>query len=239
MGAGRDLFGLRKEGAEFPIEIGLNLIKTEEGLFVVSAIVDITERRRMEARFRAIVESAPTAMVMIDQAGSIVLVNAELERLFGYDRGELVTKKIEVLIPDRFRSGDPGLRTQYFALPHARRARSRRPAREPRENTPPQVARREPCANDSRAELPRRAASGSRGRVRTPPHALPGCGVRAGRPAQATPFGTHVKNDAPVCARSSDCGAEEVNATMVDRTERLRRATWRTIRLHRTARWGG
>jgi PAS domain S-box-containing protein len=121
MGAGRDLFGLRKDGTEFPIEIGLNPTKTEEGLFVVSAIVDITERKRMEARFRATVESAPTAMVMIDQAGMIVLVNTELERLFGYDRQELLHKKIEVLLPERFRSAHPGLRTQYFGSPDARR----------------------------------------------------------------------------------------------------------------------
>ena len=104
MGAGRDLFGLRKDGTEFPIEIGLNPIKTEAGPFVVSAIVDITERKRMEQRFRATVESAPTAIVMIDQAGMIVLVNAELERLFGYDREELLHKTIEVLLPERFRS---------------------------------------------------------------------------------------------------------------------------------------
>ena len=90
MGAGRDLFGLRKDGSEFPIEIGLSPVKTDEGMFVVSAIVDISERKRLESRFRATVEAAPTAMVMIDQVGSIVLVNAETERLFGYDRDELL-----------------------------------------------------------------------------------------------------------------------------------------------------
>lgn len=121
MGAGRDLYGLHKDGSEIPVEIGLSPIQTEKGLFVVSAIVDISERKRLEARFRATVESAPTAMVMIDQAGTIVLVNAELERLFGYGRDELIRQKIESLIPERFRSGHPGMRAQYFSTPQARR----------------------------------------------------------------------------------------------------------------------
>jgi PAS domain S-box-containing protein len=121
MGAGRDLFGLHKDGSEFPIEIGLSPIRTEKGLFVVSAIVEISERKRLEARFRATVESAPTAIVMIDQAGTIVLANAELERLFDYGRGELLRQKIEVLIPERFQAGHPALRTQYFSAPEARR----------------------------------------------------------------------------------------------------------------------
>ncbi|WP_020681838.1 PAS domain S-box protein [Marinobacterium rhizophilum] len=121
MGAGRDLFGLRKDGIEFPIEIGLNPITTDEGILVVSAIVDITERKRMEARFRATVESAPTAMVMIDQTGTILLVNAEMERLFGYHREELLQHKIEVLLPERFKAAHPGMRASFFTTPESRR----------------------------------------------------------------------------------------------------------------------
>ena len=121
MGAGRDLFGLRKDGSEFPIEIGLSPVQTDEGIFVVSAVIDISERKRLESRFRATVEAAPTAMVMIDQVGSIVLVNAETERLFGYDRDELLHQKVEVLVPARFRSAHPELRSRYFATPEARR----------------------------------------------------------------------------------------------------------------------
>jgi PAS domain S-box-containing protein len=120
MGAGRDLFGLRKDGTEFPIEIGLNPIETDEGLYVVSAIVDITDRKRMEARFRGMVESAPTAMLMVDHDGMIVVVNAELERLFGYGREELLHKKVEALLPKRFSASHPALRAGYVSSPRAR-----------------------------------------------------------------------------------------------------------------------
>jgi PAS domain S-box-containing protein len=121
MGEGRDLFGLRKDGLEFPIEIGLNPISTQAGTIVVSAIVDITERKRLEARFRATIEAAPIAMVMIDESGRILLVNAELERVFGYAREELLDREIEVLIPARLRSSHPHLRDQFFGSPEARR----------------------------------------------------------------------------------------------------------------------
>lgn len=120
MGAGRDLFGLRKDGSEFPIEIGLNPIQTEDGNFVISAIVDITERRRAQERFRHAVESAPNAMVMVDSSGNIVLVNEQTERLFLYSREELLGQKVDILVPARYRAKHPAYRESFFANPQIR-----------------------------------------------------------------------------------------------------------------------
>ena len=120
MGAGRDLFGLRKDGTEFPVEIGLNPIETDDGTMVLSSIVDITSRKRLEERFRQVVESAPNAMVMINQRGIIEMVNAQAERVFGFTRGEMLGQPIEMLVPERFRRNHPGLRSSFFHDPASR-----------------------------------------------------------------------------------------------------------------------
>ena len=111
MGAGRELFGLRKDGTEIPVEIGLNPIEEGEGKFVLASVVDITARKQADARFRAAVESAPNGMVMIDRSGKIILVNREIERLFGYTREELLGQPIERLVPQRLRERHPGRET--------------------------------------------------------------------------------------------------------------------------------
>jgi len=120
MGAGRDLYGLLKNGREVPIEIGLNPIETPEGNFVLASIIDITERKRAEERLRLVVEAAPNAMIMVDKDGAIVLVNSQTEKLFGYPRQELLHKPIEILVPERFRGQHPGHRRSFFAAPQAR-----------------------------------------------------------------------------------------------------------------------
>jgi PAS domain S-box-containing protein len=87
---------------------------------VLSAIVDISARRRSEERFRRVVEAAPNAMVMVSARGVIEMVNAETEKVFGYDRAELLGKSIEILVPARFRPQHPGLRGQFFSAPDSR-----------------------------------------------------------------------------------------------------------------------
>ena len=82
---------------------------------------EIEQRRRAEVRFRATVEAPPTAVVMIDSRGAMVLVNAETERIFGYEREELLGQQVEMLVPERFRPGHPQLRAGYLAKPTTRR----------------------------------------------------------------------------------------------------------------------
>ncbi len=120
MGSGLELYGLRRDGTEFPIEISLSPLETEGETLVSSAIRDITERKKAEEKFRGLLESAPDAMVIVDSAGRILLVNAQTEKLFGYEREELIGQWVELLIPDRFRKQHPVHRTTFFADPRVR-----------------------------------------------------------------------------------------------------------------------
>jgi PAS domain S-box-containing protein len=81
---------------------------------------DITERKRLEHRFRQAVESAPNAIVMVDGSGTILMVNVQTEASFGYSRTELVGQPVEVLVPERFRGGHASFRRSYFAAPQTR-----------------------------------------------------------------------------------------------------------------------
>jgi protein-histidine pros-kinase len=120
MGAGLELYGLRKGGEEFPVEISLSPLKTEEGTMVMSAIRDITDRKRADRKFKALLETAPDAMVIVNRDGEMVLVNTQAVKLFGWSREELLGQKIEILVPERFRKHHPEHRSGFFAQPRAR-----------------------------------------------------------------------------------------------------------------------
>jgi PAS domain S-box-containing protein len=120
MGAGLELYGLRKSGEEFPVEISLSPLETEEGTMVMSAIRDITDRKKAEQKFRGLLESAPDAMVIVNREGKIVLVNSQAVNLFGWKPEELLDRRIEMLVPKRFHNVHPGHRGGFFSSPKPR-----------------------------------------------------------------------------------------------------------------------
>jgi PAS domain S-box-containing protein len=89
-------------------------------LGVFAAARDVTKSKRAEQQFRGLLESAPDAMVIVDETGTIVLINTETERLFGYERTELLGKAVETLIPERYRGNHPSYRTGYYTDPMSR-----------------------------------------------------------------------------------------------------------------------
>jgi len=118
--SGLEIFGRRKDGSSFRAEIGLNPIETDDGLLVTSTIRAINTVDDSEAYFRNLLESAPDAMIIIDEQGKIAIVNAQVEQMFGYERQEILGRTIEALLPDRLRDRHLLHRQGFMADPALR-----------------------------------------------------------------------------------------------------------------------
>jgi PAS domain S-box-containing protein len=109
IGTGIELIARRKDGTEFPIEIMLSPLESAEGILVTAAIRNISVRKdaethlaQMEGRYRGLLEAAPDAMIVVNKAGEIVLLNVQAENQFGYHRDELVGQKMTNIVPEGF-----------------------------------------------------------------------------------------------------------------------------------------
>ncbi len=126
----------RKNGERFTSRVVITPRRDAQGRAIGYLLIskDISEEirmseklRRAESRFRVLLEMAPDAMVILNDAGEITLVNAQTEHLFGFPRERLLGRSIEMLLPERFRAGHPGARGRFI---DAVRARASGPSRE-------------------------------------------------------------------------------------------------------------
>lgn len=111
---------MTKGGREIPVLLTTSPIRDAAGSVIgfSKAIHDISEAKAREKAFR-LLEAAPDAVVVVDQKGRIVLVNSQVEKLFGYAREEMLGQTIEMLVPE-FRGGHPANRTDFSADPQVR-----------------------------------------------------------------------------------------------------------------------
>lgn len=99
MGQGRDLTGITKTGEVITLELGLDSVEIDGENFALVVALDIRHRKQHERRMNLAMDAAASAMIMVDEKGSIVFVNKAALTLFGYDEKELLGNPIECLVP--------------------------------------------------------------------------------------------------------------------------------------------
>lgn len=121
MGAGMELLGQRQDGSEFPVDVSLSPLETEQGLLVMATIHDITRRKQAEkalseseARMRAIFDTAVDGIVTIGERGIIEHFNPAAERMFGYTEAEVVEKNVSMLMPSPYHEAHDGYLAHYL-----------------------------------------------------------------------------------------------------------------------------
>ena len=120
MESGQTLAGRRKDGSTFRAEIALNPVQTGDGLVVTTTIREVRENSVSESLFQQLLESAPDAMVIIDEDGKIAIVNCRAEAMFGYERDDMLGQPVEMLLPERLRRIHAAHRNGFAMNPRLR-----------------------------------------------------------------------------------------------------------------------
>jgi PAS domain S-box-containing protein len=97
-----ELAAIRKDGSEFPVELSLATWFLDEKRYYTGIIRDISERKQAEQKFRSVTESAIDAIISADHIGEIVSWNKAATNILGYTEEEVIGKRLELIIPDRF-----------------------------------------------------------------------------------------------------------------------------------------
>jgi PAS domain S-box-containing protein len=112
----------RKDGTLVWVDVVGRVVSGDDGITLIALserdITRIKYRRDaqvLQTRFREVLEAAPDAIVIVDESGRIALINSETERLFAYERNQLLGERMEILVPSRFHAGHPHHRKRYFA----------------------------------------------------------------------------------------------------------------------------
>lgn len=101
--SGLSLKGVRKDGEAFDAAIALTPIETDDGLVIASSVRELKNESTSDTYFKNLLESAPDAMVIVNDQGQIEIVNSQAEQMFGYARTEMLGNPVEMLLPERFR----------------------------------------------------------------------------------------------------------------------------------------
>lgn len=114
MGQGRDLNGITRTGQVIPLELGLDTTMVDDERCALVVALDIRQRKQQEQRMHLAMDAAASAMIMVNDKGSIVFVNKAALQLFGYDEQELLNSPIEQLVPDEVKHAHPVYRGGFM-----------------------------------------------------------------------------------------------------------------------------
>lgn len=118
---------VRKDGTTFPVEVRIGSVDYHGERMLFAAVTDVTERmeaeearRRSEERYRAVVDTAPDAIITMAAGGDIRSFNAGAEHIFGYTSDEVVGQPLKMLLPERFRESHEAGLSRYLRTGEAR-----------------------------------------------------------------------------------------------------------------------